>query len=391
MSRETALKKLNIKPDNKLILCLDGGGIRGILTLQLLKKLEEIGGIPCYELFDMVAGTSTGGIIAGLIASGKDAKQIEDLYIKLVTKVFKKRSWQASRFLYPPLYDKVNYRIALDALVGNATLMEVCNVNRIDLLITSKDVAAGEETFFTCFREYEGNFSGTYKDVLLKAVMEATMSAPTYFTPLERFVDGGTTTYNNPTLGAIMEAVHYGPSKKYQLDKLTVFSFGTGTTVQLKSPDEVTNPKGLDIAFWLKYIMAETGQDASEMQVDIIRDVIKPLGKTDFRRFQISIDTTALHKLDNRNISSIPHVEADWLYDLKDEDLKGIDLDDVEKFSLMQEIGAAMVDYIMTKGKAFTEDLVDNSGRDALVTAFGDVKRIKQQMSDPQWLNKFVS
>jgi uncharacterized protein len=40
------------------------------MTLQLLKKLEEIAGIPCFELFDMVAGTSTGGIIAGLIAAG---------------------------------------------------------------------------------------------------------------------------------------------------------------------------------------------------------------------------------------------------------------------------------------------------------------------------------
>ena len=108
--RKKALEALGINPDHRLILSLDGGGIRGILTLQMLKKIEEIAGIPCFELFDMVAGTSTGGIIAGLIASGKNAIEIESLYVKLVRKVFKKRNWRANRFVNPPLYDKVNYR-----------------------------------------------------------------------------------------------------------------------------------------------------------------------------------------------------------------------------------------------------------------------------------------
>ena len=69
--------------------------------------------------------------------------------------------------------------------------------------------------------------------------MEATMSAPTYFSPLERFVDGGTTTYNNPTLSAVMEAVHYCPDTKYKLNELTLFSFGTGTSIDFIKPKEV--------------------------------------------------------------------------------------------------------------------------------------------------------
>ncbi|HXB10499.1 MAG TPA: patatin-like phospholipase family protein, partial [Bacteroidia bacterium] len=72
-AKAQAFKALNIKENSKLILCLDGGGIRGILTVQLLKQIEQLAGIPCYQLFDMVAGTSTGGILAGLIASGKTA------------------------------------------------------------------------------------------------------------------------------------------------------------------------------------------------------------------------------------------------------------------------------------------------------------------------------
>jgi archaellum component FlaF (FlaF/FlaG flagellin family) len=388
--RDASLIKLNIKSDNKLVLCLDGGGTRGILTLQLLKKLEEIAGIPCYELFDMVSGTSTGGIIAGLIASSKTAVEIEDLYIKLVTKVFIKRSWSANRFLNPPLYDKKNYRNLLKTLIGDNTIEDVCAKSNLDIMITSKDMTGREETFFTCFNNGTSQ-KGTYRDVLLRGVMEATMSAPTYFMPLERFIDGGTTTYNNPTLAAIMEATCYDGKGKYSSDKLTVFSFGTGTTVQFIDPDETINPKGIDAYFWLNYVMDESSQDASDMQMDIIRSGL--MQNLDFRRFQLSYDTTAIKQLPNRNISLIHEVEVDWLWDLTDADLKGIELDDVKKFPLLKAIGESMVDYMCpaTGGNWVKQDLINAKKRDILVTAFGDTKRIHDQMSNTKWLDGFES
>ena len=91
--------------------------MRGILTLQMLKKIEDIAGIPCYELCDMVSGTSTGAIIAGLIMSGKKAAEIEGLYKEFVTKVFTKAGLLAQRFLNPPAYDKKNYRAALEGSI----------------------------------------------------------------------------------------------------------------------------------------------------------------------------------------------------------------------------------------------------------------------------------
>src|SRR4051812_5519772 len=103
--RRQAFKALKIEDNRRVILCLDGGGMRGILTIQLLKKLEEIAGIPCYELFDMVAGTSTGGIIAGLITTGHNAIQIEKMYEDLVTQVFDKRLL-GNRFINPPAFSK---------------------------------------------------------------------------------------------------------------------------------------------------------------------------------------------------------------------------------------------------------------------------------------------
>ena len=69
--KERAHKNLNIPPENKIILSIDGGGMRGIFTLQLLKKLEEVAESPIYEWCDMVAGTSTGAIICGMILCKK--------------------------------------------------------------------------------------------------------------------------------------------------------------------------------------------------------------------------------------------------------------------------------------------------------------------------------
>ena len=75
-------------------------------------------------------------------------------------------------------------------VVKDISVQDACAANDIDLMITSQDMSAAEETFFSCFKQSDGSFYGTYKDVLLRAVMEATMSAPTYFYPLERFVAG---------------------------------------------------------------------------------------------------------------------------------------------------------------------------------------------------------
>jgi len=385
--RTNSFKALNIKGDRRLVLCLDGGGIRGIMTLQMLKKLEEVAGIPCFELFDMVAGTSTGGIIAGLIAVGKTATEIETLYIRLVKQVFTKMSFMANRFINPPEYSKRNYRDLLKQNLDNITIKQACIKTGTDIMITAKDVAAGEETYFTCFQE-NGNYIGTYQDVLLRAALEATMSAPTYFTSLERFVDGGTTTYNNPVLAAIMEAVKYGPPGKYSTERMTVFSFGTGCRPQFVQPDKVAHPDGPDAYFWLQWLMTESGDDSSDMQNFLLRS--GAINGLDFRRFQISLDTVAIRKLPNLELTNLDDVKADWLWDLSDEDLADIPLDKVSLFPLMQVIGKAMVEYITgVQNVPFTADLIGPDGKELLVSRLGDVARIKAQMSRASWLDGY--
>src|SRR5688572_21436211 len=123
--REIARQRLGIKPNNKIILSIDGGGMRGIITLQLLKELEKLAGSPCYMWCDMVAGTSTGGLIASLILNKKSAVEIEQYYNQLVEKVFTKRSPLANRIYNPPAYDKKNFRAHTKRIVGDQTLKEL--------------------------------------------------------------------------------------------------------------------------------------------------------------------------------------------------------------------------------------------------------------------------
>jgi hypothetical protein len=386
----TAFDRLGIPRDNRALLCLDGGGVRGIMTLQLLKELEQQAGAACHQIFDMVAGTSTGGIIAGLIASGHTAAEIEDLYQTFLTKVFVKRSLFSNQFVDPPSWSKASYRRTLKDTLGDHTLQQACDRAGLDLLITAHDVAEGEETFFSYLRERlpERN---RYASVLLRAVMEATMSAPTYFTPLERFVDGGTTTFNNPTLAAILEAVQFG-SGNYAMNELTVLSFGTGCRTELIRPEQVADPPEPAVAFWLSWVMNESGNDASDMQSDLLR-ASRVCGGCDYRRFQLSLDGRALAKLPNLSLRDVDATDAASISELTDSELSSIQIDNVAYFPVMRVIGQAFAQFLRTHAEqvgkpVFGYDLVTPEGKELLVTREGDVERIARQMGDPRWLDE---
>jgi patatin-like phospholipase len=386
---KSAFERLGIPSQNRALLSLDGGGIRGIMTIQLLKALEDAAGAPCHQIFDMVAGTSTGAIIAGLIASGRSAAEIDDLYQRLVTKVFVKRDLFANQFVNPPAWSKSSYRKLLKELIGNVTLEGACKAADLDLLITAHDVSEGEETFFSYLRERAAP-ANRYAGVLLRGAMEATMSAPTYFRPLERFVDGGTTTYNNPALAAVLEAVQFGAGG-YSMGALSVFSFGTGCRTQLIAPEDVPNPRGLDTPFWLSWLMTESPNDASDMQSDLLR-ARRAFPGCDYRRFQISLDSQALAKLPNANLEAVDATDAQRLSELGDAELSSIQLDNVRYFPVMKVIGEAYAQFLREHaakiGKPmFGYDLTDPEGKEILVTRTGDVARIARQLGDPDWLD----
>jgi patatin-like phospholipase/acyl hydrolase len=69
------------------ILSLDGGGAKGFYTLGVLREIEAMAKGPLHESFDLIFGTSTGSIIAALIALGTPVAEISDLYEKYVPKI----------------------------------------------------------------------------------------------------------------------------------------------------------------------------------------------------------------------------------------------------------------------------------------------------------------
>jgi hypothetical protein len=378
-----AKRKINVRAENKLILCIDGGGMRGILSIQLLKCLEKITGMPAYNLFDMVAGTSTGAIIAALISTGKIAEQIEEYYDNMAADVFSPL-FMGNRFFNPPRFTKKSFRRFAAEIFRDMTLKEAAHMHHTDLLITAKDMAAGEETFFTAFRLDDEKTNGTYANVLLRSALEASMSAPTYFAPLERFVDGGTTTYNNPSSAAIIEALNYSGNPDYQYGKVTVISLGTGISPQFIDPAQSKNPKGPDIAFWLNWLMTEMGQDASDMQTDLLRSP-RFRDLVDYRRFQISFDTAAIKKLPDFTFTE-PLYGCGSLHEITDKTLYDMDMADLKYYNLVKIIGMQMAQYIENSNR-FTADLVvKDKVRDELVTARGDVSSIVRLMSSHQWL-----
>lgn len=388
-----AKARLGIPAHHKTILSLDGGGIRGIMTLQLLKRLEEEAGAPCYEIFDMAVGTSTGGIIAAFIVMGKSALEIEKLYVELVNEVFTGRAL-GHQIINPPAYTKRKYVEILKGLMGELTLRQASERTKTDLMITSKDVVAGEETFFSVFHSTPEN-SCTYENVLLRAVVEATMSAPTYFHPMDRFIDGGATAYNNPVLAALIEAIQYGPKgdrrKPYEIGELTLMSFGTGCRPQYVEVENVQHPGLFPVGFWLKWLMTEAGDDASDMQVNLLRSR-RLFAGLDFRRFQISLDSPAVRKLPNLELPEGGPVSCGTLHQLSDQQLSAIALDEVAWFGVMRTLGMAMVKYLeddaQVRGRPlFGYDLVTERGKESLVTSWGEIDTIRKNLSSSAWVD----
>lgn len=200
------------------ILAIDGGGVKGLFSASLLSRIEEGTGKKCTDYFDMIAGTSTGGLIALGLASGKSAEDLANLYINNGKAIFPTsnyrlvRLWQdkISQFLKQILFFGKYKPKALKKILtnefGDKTIGELNNL----VIIPSFNMIRGITRIFK-FPHKEGGF---FRDGKIKVVdvALATSAAPTYF-PVheidsELYIDGGVWA-NNPSLCAITEAIRY--------------------------------------------------------------------------------------------------------------------------------------------------------------------------------------
>ncbi len=222
------------------ILSIDGGGIRGIMPAVILGEIERITGQPISSLFDLVAGTSTGGILAlGLAKPNSDgspeysAQDLVGLYDSEGSNIFHRSFFHkllSLGNLSNAKYPTAGLEDALDRYFGEAMLSETL----VDLVIPSYDIERRLPIYFTSyFARGRPGF-----DHKMRLVAQSTASAPTYFKPFKlktgsevghlSLIDGGVFA-NNPTLAALSEATG---SRGARIDDLVIVSLGTGQGAQ---------------------------------------------------------------------------------------------------------------------------------------------------------------
>lgn len=203
------------------ILALDGGGLRGAFSAYLLKRIEDEFAVSCNDRFDLVAGTSTGSILAAAITLKRPLDAVDKLYSTDGPAIFANRWWSVDGYLAAK-YDASLLKAVLEKELGVAVLGDI---TRPALLIPAADIGNGQVHVFKS--QYDHEFVRD-KGVRVADAVLASCSAPTFFAPHElgdyRLADGGVWA-NNPTLVAAIEAVRrFGADTR----RIRILSIGTG-------------------------------------------------------------------------------------------------------------------------------------------------------------------
>jgi uncharacterized protein len=244
----------------KRILSLDGGGVRGILTLQYLQAIETLlrkrYGTPSLVLsdyFDLIGGTSTGAIIAAGLALGFDVTTLSSLYTELATRIFKKPFFRIGAIV--PKFDNAALEAALKEAYGADTRFGSDGVLRTGLMVMTKRMNTGSPWPLTnnprdpYYAPVPGHRRIGNANMVLWQIVRASTAAPHYFRPEQvvvgswldpqtrqftvdygEFVDGGVSTANNPSLQLLKVALLDGFKLNWRTgaENLLLVSVGTG-------------------------------------------------------------------------------------------------------------------------------------------------------------------
>lgn len=183
------------------VLCLDGGGLKGLFSAAVLQQLESDLGVSLVEHFDLIAGTSTGGLIALALGAGLSPREIVEFYTGRASQIFPRRS--AVRQLVRSKHAPQALRTALIEVLGERRLWE----SRTRLVIPSYSLDARDVYLFKT--PHHPRLRRDYRDLMVDVAM-ATAAAPTYLPVFRlgnnRLVDGGVWA-TNPALVAATEAM----------------------------------------------------------------------------------------------------------------------------------------------------------------------------------------
>ncbi len=324
----TAVERHLFGPGPKRMLALDGGGVRGILSIAILEaieaSLERLHGAPVRlcDHFDLIGGTSTGAIIATGLALGHSAREMRAFYHKLAPQIFRKPffrfpGWQSQ-------FDAEALRRQLIGIIGERTL-DTPDL-QTGLAITLKRIDASSSWVLTNnprskFWENPADkaFLGN-RHYSLANVVRASTAAPHYFDPQSiaivdgeppaLFVDGGLTPHNDPSLQLFLLASLPGYRLNWPLgaDKLTIVSIGAGgfrdrqnalamakassITIALRSlMQQIPDNQALTLSL-MSWLGAGGGPDwPINSEVGSLADVAPPFGALfKYRRYDVRLE-----------------------------------------------------------------------------------------------------
>jgi len=288
------------------ILTIDGGGIRGIIPGRVLvaleQKLQQLSGDPAMRIadaFDMIAGTSTGGILTCLylcpdLSTGKprfSAENAVDLYLQNGDDIFDVslfKSITSLGGLTDEKYSAAPLELILKQYFGDLRLGQLLK----PCLVTAYDITRRAAKFFN---SADVSAQGPSRDFYVRDVARATSAAPTYFEPANvvaldlkvyPLIDGGVFA-NNPAMCACVEAFGFNPELK--VTDLKVLSLGTGTADKPYHYSETRNWGKLEWALPVLDILMSGASETVDYQ---LRTLFTSAGCPDqYLRLQVDLAT----------------------------------------------------------------------------------------------------
>lgn len=306
------------------ILSLDGGGVRGYLTAMILENIEkqlnnrDDSNRPLGEYFDLIAGTSTGAIIGGLLSIGKSAKDVKNIYENDIKEIFSSEMKRAKikTFFYTK-YKKDKLKEKANEYFQDLTFLDV----KTHLLVTSVDITTMTPRFYKS-AYHKKNIPRA--DELLSSAILASASAPAYF-PVEEnlkyssnLIDGGIVA-NNPSLVALIDSFDF--EEHLNKDDIVLLSIGTGKASEI--PYEIEQLKDTTIK-WLRQngslplieIIMNSQSVLAEFQTSFLME--KLVCKEQYKRINpslgVKIELDDAQRIDIlKNIADLDQDNTNWL------------------------------------------------------------------------------
>lgn len=295
------------------ILSLDGGGIRGVLSAKILEEIEATlrkKGKKLHKYFDLIAGTSTGSILAAGIACKMNAQELINVYQEEGENIFLKgvrrqRNWLVLRLtqllggqaLYPHERGEQGLAQVLKRKLidkESEKPLTIADIKETQLLILAYDVLSRNTTWFANNDPTEWYYKNKIE---LWKICTASASAPTFFPPYELpynseesfpHIDGGVSA-NNPTLAAVAHALlmKRRDQKKTKIDEIAVLSIGTGGTTRPYTYREVRKWGALGWVKNLPHIFLDPSAENSE---EISHRIFKSIDSQNYLRLDFDLN-----------------------------------------------------------------------------------------------------